>query len=359
MHFTKTRLLNFRNIRFSDIDFNNSLNFLLGANGQGKSNLLEALGFVTTLRSFRTNDYKPLFLKGENELKIFYEISHENLGLTEVEIQIKGNKKFLYLDGEKVNKMADFIGLFPVVALHSNDLMILKGAPQERRRYIDTTLSSTDSAYFNALKNYTKGISERNKLIKNNGKSSEFKAFEKDISHHAFYLSSKRKEEINYINNFFTEFYVSFMNNSRVPVIRYKSDCVFDNIAEYENFFEKNREKDRIIGSTYKGVHRDDYEIKIPLGNSKEYESDGEQRGICIALKMAQAKFYRKKLGIKPVILIDDILGELDNERKEVFWKNCIKDFQIIASGTSFIDDNSNWYVWNVLKGKFNLLIDR
>jgi DNA replication and repair protein RecF len=340
MQITKARFSQFRNIDFCDLSLSGKNHFMLGVNGQGKSNCLEAIGFISALRSFRTQLTKPLFQKNTNEFHLLYEIEHERLGITEVELRIKQKEKVLLIDGDPVKRLADFIGLFPVVPLHSGDLMILRGSPSERRRFFDMTLASVDPEYFHSLRMYYKAIQERNQLLKMNSKGQAFDAFEKELAKCAYSLVVKRREG--------TE-------DNESPVLAYKPDTDLASTDAYEQLFAEQRKKDQIMGSTGRGPHRDDYSISLAIGGAKEYGSDGQQRGLSVALRMAQASLFEKKLGIKPVILIDDILGELDPKRKKSFWATCSKEIQIIASGTEFSVEGASrdWQVWDVNNGNF------
>lgn len=328
---------------------------MLGVNGQGKSNCLEAIGYISALRSFRTQLTKPLFQKNTNEFQLFYEIEHERLGMTEVELQIKEKHKVLLIDGDPVKRLADFIGLFPVVPLHSGDLMILRGSPSERRRFFDMTLASVDPDYFEALRMYHRTIQERNHLLKMRSKDLAFDAFEKELAKFAFSLVTKRKEGIGQISQILANVYKAFSEDNESPLLAYKPDTDLASVHDYEQFFAEQRKKDLIMGSTSRGPHRDDYVISLAIGGAKEYGSDGQQRGLSVALRMAQASLFELKLKIKPVILVDDILGELDPKRKESFWSSCSEDVQIIASGTEFSvgEASRNWQVWNVDSGNF------
>lgn len=355
MQITKARFSQFRNIDFCNLSLSGKNHFMLGVNGQGKSNCLEAIGFISALRSFRTQLTKPLFQKNTNEFHLFYELEHERLGVTEVELRIQQKQKILLIAGDPVKRLADFIGLFPVVPLHSGDLMILRGSPSERRRFFDMTLASVDPEYFHSLRMYFKAIQERNQLLKTQSKGQAFDAFEKELAKCAYSLVVKRREGIEHLSQILTSVYVAFSEDKESPVLAYKPDTDLASIDAYEQLFAEQRKKDQIMGSTGRGPHRDDYSISLAIGGAKEYGSDGQQRGLSVALRMAQASLFERKLGIKPVILVDDILGELDPKRKKSFWATCSKEIQIIASGTEFSVDGASrdWQVWDVNNGSF------
>ena len=358
MQISQVRVFQFRNIGFCDLALKGRNHFMLGTNGQGKSNCLEAIAFISALRSFRTQSSKPLHQKNTDEFRLFYVIEHERLGTTEVELQIQRNKKSLYIDGEPVLRLADFIGTFPVVPMHSGDLMLLKGTPAERRRFFDMTIASVDPDYFLALRNYHRAIQERNRLLKLQSDDKAFDAFEGLISQYAHTLIEKRETGISQIGGILGEIYRSFSEEGEGPELCYQPDSMEHSIEFFRRLYAENRNKDRLLGATQKGPHRDDYALNLSVGGAKEYGSDGQQRGLCVALRMAQAAWYESCLGLKPVLLIDDILGELDPVRKESFWQACPEGTQIIASGTDFSvgEQSRDWQVWQVQKGGFTTI---
>ncbi len=193
MRFLNLRLQNFRNIEFAELPLTNARNFLLGANGQGKSNLLEALGLATALRSFRTQTLAALPRKGVKEYKLAYELEHDTQGSTTLEIHSHSKGRSVWVDGEKVTRLVEFIGRFPSVTLCSSDLMLLRGSPSERRRFMDLTLSVVNRDYYTALRDFHRGIAERNRLLKSSGSAAELSAFEAEIAPHASQIASYRE----------------------------------------------------------------------------------------------------------------------------------------------------------------------
>ena len=355
MEITHARFLNFRNISFCDLDLSGLSHFMLASNGQGKSSCLEAIGFISALRSFRSQSTRALFKKDTEEFRLFYQIKHEKLGVSQVELQISANKKHLLIDGEVIKRLGDFIGLFPVVPMHSADIMILNGTPTERRRFFDMTLASIDPDYFSALRLYHRTLLERNKTLKITSNKKIIEAFEIELSKYAFKLVQKRAFQVYEIEKILKRVYKSFSEDKECPELVYKSDNSLGSEEAYRSFYAESRERDRIMGATQRGPHRDDYKFTLSIGGAKEYGSDGQQRGLCVALRLAQAELFQKSLDVKPILLVDDILGELDPKRKESFWEFCPKELQVIASGTEFSagEKNRDWSIWNVSDGAF------
>ena len=352
MRFLNLRLQNFRNIDFVELDLRAARSFLLGANGAGKSNLLEGLSLVTALRSFRTQSLGVLPRKEIGQYALVYQVEHEAYGDTEIELHGGRAGRKLLVDGEAVTRLGDFIGRFPVVALSSADFQLLRGSPSERRRFLDLTLSATDRTYYDALRHYHRGISERNRLLKGHGSDAEFEAFEAEIAPHALALYWKRRAGMKRLQNVLQQVYTALADADEGPEIAYRANVEMETAAEFAAKLASSRKRDALMGATQKGPHRDDLEFTLQVGGAKEYASDGQQRGLCVALRIAQATLYREVLKVAPVLLVDDVLGELDPHRKAGFWRACPPDLQIIATGTELPQDAAEWSVWQVADGQ-------
>ena len=352
MRFLNLRLHNFRNLEFAELPLDASRVFLLGGNGQGKSNLLEALGLVTALRSFRTQNNAALPRKGSGQYALVHELEHEAYGRTGIEMHGGCEGRKLIVDGETVTRMGDFIGRFPVVALSSADFQLLRGSPSERRRFLDLTLSAIDPLYYAALRQYHRGLAERNRLLKNGATAAEFDAFEAEIAVHAVAIISKRREGVGRLRGVLQSVYTGLADADEGPELGFLPSLEADTASDFADKLAASRQRDRIMGSTQKGPHRDDLALALHAGGAKEYASDGQQRGLCVALRIAQATLFQQELQIAPVLLVDDVLGELDPHRKAGFWRACPSGLQIIATGTELPEDAAAWSVRRVAAGQ-------
>jgi len=355
MRFLNLRLQDFRNVAFAELGLAADRSFLLGQNGQGKSNLLEALGLVTALRSFRTQNMAALLKQGAAGYTAVYEIEHDQQGRTELEIRSGAGGRVVLLDGERVTRLGEFLGRFPVVPLSSGDLMILKGSPAERRRFLDLTLSAIDREYYHALRHYHRGVAERNRLLKKGGSAAELSAFEAEIAPHALTVVTKRLAGVARLREVLTEVYSGIAEADEGPELNFRPSLECEDVAAIRDLLERHRKRDQIIGSTQKGPHRDDFSLALRVGGAKEFASDGQQRGLCVALRIAQARIFQQRLGIAPVLLADDVLGELDPCRKAGFWRACPPELQIIATGTELPSDAERWAIWDVSGGRVGL----
>ncbi|MGB0413791.1 MAG: DNA replication/repair protein RecF [Coraliomargarita sp.] len=358
MRFHTIRLQDFRNVEFAELDLSARRSFLLGPNGQGKSNMLEALGLVTALRSFRTQNMGALPRQGSSGFAAVYSIEHDVQGESELEIRSGADGRRAFLDGEKMSRLGDFIGRFPVVPLSAGDLMILRGSPAERRRFLDLTLSAIDKDYYHALRLYHRGVAERNRLLKKGGSDAEFDAFEAEIAPYLLMVNQKRLAGVQRLRAVLTSVYSDIAEADEGPELDFKLSLEAPDVYSARDLLARNRKRDQIIGSTQKGPHRDDYTLSLDIGGAKEYASDGQQRGLCVALRIAQARIFQDSLGVAPVLLADDVLGELDPHRKAGFWRACPDELQIIATGTELPEVAEEWSVWDVAAGKFGRVCD-
>lgn len=352
MRFLNLRLHNFRNIEFAELCLDAPRNFLLGANGQGKSNLLEALSLAMALRSFRTQNNRALPRKEVGQYALVHEVEHEEYGKTEIEVHGGREGRKLLVDGEPVARLGDFIGRFPVVPLSSSDFQFLRGSPSERRRFLDITLSAIDPQYYDALRQYHRGIAERNRLLKNVSSSAEFDAFEAEIAMHAVTISQKRIEGVGRLRAVLQSVYTGLADADEGPEITFQPNLEAETASEFVDILARSRKRDEIMGATQKGPHRDDLSLALHVGGAKEYASDGQQRGLCVALRIAQASLFREALHVAPVLLVDDVLGELDPRRKAGFWRVCPDGLQIVATGTELPEDAPEWSITRVAAGQ-------
>src|SRR3954471_20177857 len=166
MRLRKLTLRHFRNVGFATLEFSGRQHFLIGANGQGKTNLLEAAGFLTALRSFRTTDNKLLVGHSQHCAAIAFVIEHEQLNEAHLTIKLRHDGKELWHEQTRVTKLADHLGRFPTVVFSSQDMQLVRGSPAGRRRWLDLTLAAMDAAYLNALQTFTRSLAGRNALLK-------------------------------------------------------------------------------------------------------------------------------------------------------------------------------------------------
>lgn len=355
MRFRTVAVSNYRNIKFARLDVDADRVFLLGRNGQGKTNLLEAIGYVTSLRAFRARENETLLGPEAPQAEILYEMDHERFDESVARVLIKKKGKEVSLDGEPVRRASDFVGKFPAVTLSSEDLSIVRGSPGGRRRFIDTFLCGIDRDYYVALQRYQKCVLERNALLKKAAPANQLKPFEMEMVGPALEIISKREKVIGELGSMASGFYETLSGSAEAIGVSYRPNAAPKDEAAYWELLERNRRRDTIMHSTSKGPHRDDFELDLNGRSAVDFASDGQQRSIALSLAFATIAYWRERFGVCPVLLVDDVLGELDPVRRERFWNALDDSIQLIATGTELPDSASGkkWLVYRVESGEF------
>ncbi len=354
MRLRRITLQHFRNIAFAELAFDGPRQFFTGANGQGKTNLLEAAGLVTALRSFRAGDSRLLIAHGQAEAAIACELEHERLGVTRVVIRLRADGKEVACDGERVTRLGDYLGRFPTVVFSSQDLQLVRGAPAPRRRWLDLTLAAMDADYLVALQAYHRALAERNSLLKLGRPDDELAAFEPPLASAAAALAAKRAAGATELAAHLATAYAQLADGAETPALRHRPDLEAGDAVAWAAVFAKNRDRDRQWRATAAGPHRDDLELTLDGRAARDFGSEGQQRGLMLALRLAQAAFFRARSGVEPILLADDMLGELDPERRRRFWSALGGERQVIATGTRPPDaEPGAWEMFQVAAGTF------
>jgi len=356
------RLRHFRNFNFLESRFASGANFILGRNGQGKTNLLEALGLITTLRSFRTAGVRELFNWHirQPEPRVVFQIVENGGGECELDLTFTGQSKRILVDGEPVRRMEEIIGRFPTIALTSEDIQLLRGHPMSRRRFLDLFLDSIDAAYYSSLKAYHHALKSRNALLRqarDDGilRPASFEPFERALARHGLILREARAGLCARLRAGFVETYHTISGCDEHPTLDYRSSIEPEwTEADFAGYLERYRQKDLERGSTSKGPHRDDLRLGLFDRQARTYGSEGQQRSVVLSLRLAQIRLLEERKSVRPVILADDILGELDPARRLNFWEAIHPEGQVFATGTTVPTKESGpgWTVYEMKDGE-------
>jgi DNA replication and repair protein RecF len=353
VRFQKVTLQGFRNLPLVDVELAGQRTFLIGANAQGKTNFLEALGYVTALRSFRGADTRSLIGVGQPQAGMGFAVEHETFGQSRLTLTLTPDDRVVEWEHGKVTRLADFIGRFPTVVFSSHDNQFLRGSPSLRRRWLDLTLAAMDAAYLASLQRYTRAVAERNVLLKQGGRDAgALEAFEHELAVHAATLVAKRTAGLAGLGELFRAAHAKLVPEGEQAGLVYAPDTVVSAAEDFAALLVKCRARDTLLKSTERGPHRDDLELVLNGRPARQFASEGQQRCLVIALRLAQAAYFQAKGGVTPVLLCDDVLGELDPERRGKFWASLQGEPQVIATGTSLPADEAGWQVLKVEKGK-------
>lgn len=362
MRLRQITLRHFRNVGFATLEFSGRQHFLVGRNGQGKTNLLEAAGFVTALRSFRATESKVLVGHGQHCAALAYLLDHDRQGETRVNLTLRHDGKELWCDGERVTKLADYLGRFPTVVCSSQDLQLVRGSPSVRRRWLDLTLAAMDAEYLRSLQVASRALAERNALLKSGkGSDAELDAFEATLAPAAADLISRRHEGVRLLGRSLAMAYGRLTDDGEPAGIVYEPNFADASAESLRARLESGRDRDRQFRTTLVGPHRDDFLFRVRHTPAKDFGSEGQQRSLVLALRLAQAAWYHERSGERPVLLADDVLGELDPVRRSRFWSAIDASWQVIATGTHLPttsegrpdDSLGAWQVFEVVDGVF------
>jgi len=355
MRLKKITLRHFRNVGFATLELAGRQQFLVGANGQGKTNLLEAAGFITALRSFRATDNKLLIAHGQHCAAIAAELEHEKQGDTTVTIKLRHDGKELWNDQARVTRLADHLGKFPTVVFSAQDLQLVRGAPALRRRWLDLTLSAMDAGYLRALQTYGRALAERNSLLKRGGAvDAQLAAFEQILAPAGIALIARRAVGLREIGAGLRAAYARLSDEAEPAGLVYEPDFAEESAESLLARLESGRARDAQFRTTLVGPHRDDFHFSVHGTGAKDFASEGQQRSLVLALRWAQAGWFREKSGVRPVLLADDVLGELDPARRKKFWSIIDPESQVIATGTTPPEAGLGaWQVFAVAEGTF------
>lgn len=356
MRLRRLTLQNLRNIPLAEFSFSGRQQFFVGQNGQGKTNLLEAVGFMTALRSFRTADAGLLIAQGKKEGALAAEFEHEKFGPSRVVITLRSGGKEVTCDGERITRLADFLGRFPTVVFSSQDQQLVRGAPALRRRWLDLALAGVDIVYLESLTRFHRALDGRNQLLKRQAASAELSAFEAPLAEAAAALVAARRAGVDTLAPHVAAAYGALSADAEPAALAYEADTdpVGGDAAAWRAHFEKTRPRDLQFRSSLSGPHRDDLAFKVGGRAAKDYGSEGQQRSLVLALRLAQVSHIRAATNIEPVLLADDVLGELDPARRRRFWGALGENRQVLATGTELPDaELGAWEVFRVAAGAF------
>lgn len=349
-------LENFRNITSGSLSFDSDRVFFLGTNGQGKSNALEAIGLCSNLRSFRGANSESMVLHHADHSRLFARFEDDDGNDHDVMVRFgKKGAKSIQMDGEPIRRLGSFLGKFPSVCLSSRDLRLVRESPSDRRKWLDLFISSISSKYLFCLQRYYRGMKERNSLLKKQTDDNQILIYERIMAEAAMEIQQTRANLFPSIQSFFFDSYSNLSCQKINVSLEYAPNVQANSAAEWENILFKERARDCQFGSTRKGPHRDDFTMKIDGADARHFASEGQQRALVIALRLAEFSYFQKILNITPLLLADDVLGELDPFRRSNFRKLLPTNAQTFATGTDYpcSKEKSSWETFQVNNGIF------
>lgn len=320
---------NFRNYQNLKIDFDDKVNIFIGKNAQGKTNLLESIYYCCIGKSFKSSKDKELIKWGEEKgfIKL---VANKKYRDTQVEVRFSNSqKKEIKINGLPIRKIGDLIGEINIVFFSPQELKLVRESPDERRRFMDIDISQNNKRYFYQLGRYEKVLANRNKLLKNSTSIDVVKEtidiWDRALITSAKLIAFERQKFVEQILPYAQKAHSYISGGKEELNLKYVCGCgiVLDENFEknFEKLLRKNLEKDFKLGYTSLGIHRDDIDIFLNDVEVKSFGSQGQQRTVGLALKLAELENMFNINGEYPILLLDDVFSELDLDRQRRLLK--------------------------------------
>ncbi len=336
MKIRNLHLNNFRNYDDYYIEFDDEINILIGKNGQGKTNLIEAIHYLSVSKSFKTHQNKQIINFDSDYCKIDANIFSGDRN-RDLSIVLSKEDRRIKVEGQVINKISDYIGYLNTVLFVPDDLSLIKGSPSNRRRFIDLELSKISPMYLYSISKYNYLLKERNKYLKKVSVLDEVYLDVIDIQLAKIQIDiiKRRNMFIENMNRKMIAIYKSIIDSNEDISVEYL--CFTSNIDENYilDLYKKNRKRDILYKQTHIGIHKDDIKISFNNQLASMYASQGQIRTIVLSLKISLIEIIKDEIGEYPVLLLDDVLSELDDYRKTMLLSILNKNIQTFITTTS------------------------
>jgi DNA replication and repair protein RecF len=349
-------LADFRNYDSLHIDFDSGTNILYGDNAQGKTNILEAIYLCATTKSHKGSKDKDIVHFNKEEAHIRICLEKDGLDMR-IDMHLRKSKtKGIAIDGQKIKKAAELLGILNVVFFSPEDLSIIKNGPAERRRFVDMELCQLDQFYLYNLNHYNKIVNQRNKLLKdmyfNPSLRDTLGIWDSQLVSFGSKIIERRQLFVEQLNEIIFDIHKKLSGDKEELVIKYEPDILID---DYEKALSISQERDIKLKQTTVGPHRDDFSFVVGDIDIRKFGSQGQQRTAALSLKLSEIELVKKMTKDNPVLLLDDVLSELDSNRQN-YLLNTIGDIQTIITCTGLDEFVNNRFeidkVFHIESGK-------
>lgn len=335
-------LRNFRNYEEESFTFCPNINLIEGGNAQGKTNLLEAIYLLSCGRSFRTPHLSDLIRHGETFFYLEAHFIKDGIAQT-LKMSFDGKLRKMQYNNTEYSGFSNLLGILQSVLYVPEDISIVAGAPNERRRFIDLHIAQFDPVYVHHLMRYFKAMKQRNSLLRQKSEAA-IEAWEKSMAASACYLIKKREETIASLNPQISQCMSELSENDDTLELFYQPSILFstaqkDPVEFFQMQFAKNRAREMHIGATLIGPHRDDLHILINGRHAKLFASEGQKRCCVAAIRLAEWNRLHQMIGSQPLMGVDDFGIHLDSRRNRYLQEKVKKLGQTFLTSPSFIPD--------------------
>lgn len=355
MKINRIQLNNFRNYKNSIIDFSDGINFIVGRNAQGKTNLLESIYLSSVGKSPKSCREKQIIMFNENQSK--FELSFSTLaGNKNIKLFLdRTNKKSIKVNNINILKLTEFVGILSVVYFSPDELKLIKEVPEDRRNFLDISISQFDRTYLYNLLRYDKILKQRNSILKSTdsveSKIEQLDLFTPQLIECAQIIIEKRLNFIEKLKNIATNIHKIITIDENLDIsYSYINTSGLSIKADLQKEFDKVKLKEIDLGYTCVGPHRDDLIFKINGMDCKYYSSQGQQRTVALVVKLSLMEVIKNEIGEYPILLLDDVLSELDQNRQDRLIE-LISKYQTLITCTKIPETKIKYNIIKVENG--------
>ena len=347
MHLSHISLINFKNYDQLELDFSNKINCFVGDNGTGKTNLLDAIYYLSLTKSYFNSLDSQNIRHGEEQFMIQAEFMREGMD-EKILCGVQRNKKKIFKRNKKeYTKLSEHVGLLPVVMISPADSSLITEGSDERRKFMNAVISQFDGEYLDGMIRYNRALGQRNVLLKQFHRSGSYQPdqleiWDEQLISHGEYIYQKRSAFITDLLPIFQTYYETVSGGKEQVGLVYRSQL---QEKDLRTLLKDHGHKDRVLQYTTAGIHKDDLEMTLSDFPIKRIGSQGQQKTFLVALKLAKFDFIRKVNGFHPILLLDDVFDKFDASRVKQIIK-LVSDHEF---GQIFITDTSPERIKNIL----------
>lgn len=325
------KLKDFRNYEKLSLCFDKGANIFFGSNGQGKTNLLEAISLLSVGRSFRTTRDADMIAFGQEDANVIAD-TYSNKGEYSIDIKLgKKIKKAVKINSMPIDKLQDLFGVINIVVFSPDDLKLIKDGPKERRLFLDREISQIKPRYYRVLSDYYKVLQRRNLLLKEEGSSVMVDIYTEQLAQFGYEVMEMRRMFLEQIRTIAKEIHRTISSRKEELNVEYEANVCADTVQDYLSVLREAMEQDVLKGNTTRGVHRDDIALKIGEMDIRHFGSQGQKRSAAISLKLSEITLMHQLFDEYPIVLLDDIFSELDVQRQKMLLEY-VKNTQVFLT---------------------------
>ena len=363
MFLKNLQLYQFKNHGESKFIFTKPVNCFVGNNGAGKTNILDAIHYLSQTKSY-FNHIDSQNIQFKEDYFMLKGTFYKNGSTSEIQCNLKeGEAKKVQKNNKKYNRFSEHIGQFPIIIISPTDTNLILEDSDVRRKYLDSSIAQFKQSYLQVLIQYNKTLKQRNALLKQFNEKGYYDAitldiYDKQLIEHGNIIHRERKDFLKKLRPVFNKYYSEISEGNEIVDLEYRSQL---NNHDFKTLLIQSNPKDRISKRTQIGTHKDDIIFKMNDYSIKKIGSQGQQKSFLIALKLAQFEFIKKELGFKPILLLDDIFDKLDDHRilklisfvdKNVFGQVFITDTHVERSSAILSKSGITYSIYTIENGK-------